>query len=152
MSKFSKMNVVLLFFLLLTLVLMSMPYSVSEKFLQKSGDEIITVVKTHAYFSLYPPLHGNFASLISAMACVVATVIMFFSIFSSKKEKNKTNFSILLAIIISIAASATTFFICKTLLSGIITGILFATCVLFFLHRKTDFLKHGNHQLHLNKE
>lgn len=86
MSKLTKMNIVLLFFLLLTLVLMLIPYSVSVETMYTLGGEINTAVKTYAYFSLYPLLHYNCAPFISASAHVAAVIMIFLNLFSKKKK------------------------------------------------------------------
>ncbi len=138
MSKFDKRNIVLLFLLFLTLALMAMPYSVPEKAMNWTEDEItVVVVKTYAYFNQHFLSYGSCVPFISAVACVVAVFLLF--ILLSKKRKNKINVCFLLAIFISLIASAATFFIYKTLLSGIITGALFVVCVLFILYQKPCF-------------
>lgn len=90
MSRFTKMNIVLLFFMLLTLVLMLIPYSVSVETMYTLGGEINTAVKTYAYFSLYPLLHYNCVPFISAIAHVAAVIIIVLNLFS-KKKRNKIN-------------------------------------------------------------
>lgn len=87
MSKFTKMNIVLLFFMLLTLVLMLIPYSVSVETMYTLGGEINTAVKTYAYFSLYPLLHYNCVPFISAIAHVAAVIIIFFKFIQQEEKK-----------------------------------------------------------------
>lgn len=145
MSKFTKKDIVLLFQMFLALVLMLMPYSVPEKAMYVSGDEVVTVVTdVFAYFSKNSLSYSGFVPFISWFACVAA-IILFFTVLPSKKKGNKRNICFFVAIFISLAASAATFFIYHTLLSGIITVILLASCVLFLLCQGTNQLKYGNH-------
>ena len=140
MSKFSKKGIALLFLQFLTLVLMLIPYSVPEKATRRPGGEVIAVVvNEYAYFSRNSLSYGGFVPFISGLACVAAVILLFFVLFG-KKEGNKIGFCFLAAIFISFAASAATFFIFKTLLSGIITGILLVSCVLSLLRQSTDLL------------
>lgn len=139
MSKFTKKDIVLLSLLFLTLVLMLMPYSVPEKTMYKSGDEVVTIVtNVYAYFSKNSLFYSGFVPFISWFACVAA-VILFFTILFGKKKGNKMDICFLVAILISLAASAATFFIYKTLLSGIITAILLAFCILLYVYRYQSY-------------
>lgn len=150
MSQFTKKDIVLLFQLFFVLVLMLMPYSVTEKTMLMSGNEVVTIVKKYAYFSEHSLVYGGFIPFISWIACVTA-VMLFVPILFGRKKENK-NICFLFAIFISLAASAVTFFIFKTLLSGIITVILLASCVLLVSCRRTDLLKYGTNKLRLKKK
>lgn len=133
MSKFTKKDIVLLFQLFLALVFMLMPYSVPVKTMYRSGNEIVTIeTNVYAYFSKNSLVYSGFVPFISWFACVVA-VILFFTILFGKKKGKKIDICFLVTIFISLAASAVTFFIYKTLLSGIITAILLASCVLLIV-------------------
>lgn len=151
MSQFTKKDIVLLFQLFFVLVLMLMPYSVTEKTMLMSGNEVVTIVKKYAYFSEHSLVYGGFIPFISWIACVTA-VMLFVPILFGRKKENKINICFLFAIFISLAASAVTFFIFKTLLSGIITVILLASCVLLVSCRRTDLLKYGTNKLRLKKK
>ena len=137
MRRLTRKDSVLLFQLFLVLVLMLMPYSVPQKAMYSSGNEVSTVVTdVYGYFSKNALLYNGFVPFISGFACVAA-VILFFTILSGKKKGNKIAICFLISLFISFAASAGTFFIYKTLLSGIITAVLLASCVLVLLYRRT---------------
>ena len=141
MSKFTKKDIVLLFHLFLALVLMLIPLSVPIKTMYRPGNETAAIVtNVYAYLSKNSLYYSGFIPFISWFACVVA-VILFFTIVFGKKKGNKIEICFLAAIFISLVASAITFFIFKTLLSGIITAILLSSCILFLLCQRTNLLK-----------
>lgn len=116
--------------LLISLVLMLMPYSVPMQSVYMSGEERVINIKTYAYFSPYPALHYNCTAFISAIACAAAVIIAFLRLI--RNEKCKADSGILFVTFISMIASAVTFLVCQTLFSGLITCVLFSAFVLSF--------------------
>ena len=98
MRKLTRKDKVLLLSLFLALVLMFMPYSIPQKTMHTSGNEMeVIVTDVYAYLSRISLNYSGFIPFISWLACVAA-VMLFFIIRSGRKKGNKLDICFFAAI------------------------------------------------------
>lgn len=131
-------HLISLILLLAVMALQAIPYGVSNQYLYFTGEGYLSLnLPKYSYFDLHPFLYGNFAPLISAIACTAAASILFLTLY--KGEGNvKCRLAVSVSVLLSADASAITLLICKTPLSAVITSVLIVALVLHLFSGKTQ--------------
>ena len=125
-------HLISLILLLAVIVLQAIPYGVSSQYLYFTGEKYLSLnLPKYSYFDLHPFLHGNFAPLISAIACTAAASILLLTLYRGEEKVNNCHLAVPISVLLSAGASAITLLICKTPLSAVITGVL---TVILMLH------------------